>query len=149
ATSSRPGMTKLKNCSSGLLRRSAPRNDGAYDDARSFRPDVGGLDDRPPALGLRLLQRAQRIRRLLVNRRNLNAKLVEPLPNLRIEQHLRHRRVELGDDVLWGALRHPEPIPERGGEAGQSRFIRGGDFWRGREPRLARDRKRLDAAAAE
>ena len=36
--------------------------------------DVRGLDDRPPALGFRLLIGAQRLRRLLVDRRHLDSK---------------------------------------------------------------------------
>src|ERR1700730_310156 len=97
----------------GLLRW---RSKGRVERAPSLRPDVRRLDDRPPAFALGLLQIAQGFGRLLIDRRDLNAEFRKTLPHQRIEQHLRHGSVELGDDVLRRALRHPEPVPERSKE---------------------------------
>src|SRR5580693_7009832 len=114
-----------------------------------LRLDVRGLDDRPPALALGFLEIPQRLGRLLIDRRDLDAKFRKTLPDSRIEQHLRHRGVELGDDVFRRALRHPEPVPQRGKEAGQPRFIRGRNVRRGSKPRMPRNRKRLDATGRD
>src|SRR5262249_2437857 len=69
--------------------------------------DARCLDDRPPAVGLRLLERAQRLRRLLCERRNLDSELLKPLLHRRRGQHLHHGRVQLLDDLLRRVLRHP------------------------------------------
>src|SRR5262245_66358729 len=65
----------------------------------SFRLDVSPLDDRPPLLDLGLVKSAERLRRLLLTRRDHVAELGEPLPHPRIRQGVHDRRVELGNDV--------------------------------------------------
>src|SRR5580704_19113556 len=65
---------------------------------RSFRPDVRGLDDRPPFCDLRLLQRAERGRGLLVEGRNVLAEVGEAGTRGGIGEGLDHGRVELCDD---------------------------------------------------
>jgi hypothetical protein len=59
---------------SGHLARSRSRR------CRSLAPNVGGLYDRPPFLNLVPLQRRKCLGRLLLPRRNLNFKLIQPLP---------------------------------------------------------------------
>src|SRR5262245_28084880 len=56
--------------------------------------DVGGLDDRPPLVGLGLLERAQRLRRLLGARRRLQPERCEALPGFLMRQRFEHRGVE-------------------------------------------------------
>src|SRR5262245_65073613 len=57
----------------------------------SFRLDVSRLDDRPPLLDLGLVKSAERLRRLLLARRDHVAELGEPLPYRRIRQGIDHR----------------------------------------------------------
>src|SRR5215831_10738595 len=45
--------------------------------AASFRPDAELLDERPPLLGVRLHARCERLRRLLVARKNLHSEVGE------------------------------------------------------------------------
>src|SRR3984885_1224735 len=57
--------------------------------------DIGGLDDRPPFIGLRFLQGAEHVRRLLVARRYLLPKLAELLLHIRIGERGNGCRIEL------------------------------------------------------
>src|SRR5262245_53128259 len=66
----------------------------------SFRLDVRRLDDRPPFLNLGLLISTQRLRRLLLARRDFEPLVGEGLMYGWIAQRVQGRRVELADDVL-------------------------------------------------
>src|SRR3954467_15370691 len=57
-----------------------------------FRFDVGGLDDRPPLFDLGLLERGERLGRLLRARRDVEAKLGEARLQLGIGERLDHCR---------------------------------------------------------
>ncbi len=59
------------------------------------------------------MEGGKRLRRLLVARRDLVAKLFEALAHGRICEALHHRGVELGDDIGRRALRRPYAVPER------------------------------------
>src|SRR4051812_33486404 len=74
--------------------------------------DVGGLDDRPPLVGFRLLKGAERLRRLLLARRRIDSEVGEALARLLVRQCLKHRRVESRDNVLRSVLRRPQPVPQ-------------------------------------
>src|SRR5689334_12310274 len=83
---------------------------------------VGGLDDRPPFLGFRLLVRAQRLRRLLLARRLVDAGFAEALRHRRVRERVQQHGVEPRDDLLGRALGRPGAIPQRRGEAGEPGF---------------------------
>ena len=70
--------------------------------------DIGGLDDRPPFVGLGLLKCPQRIRRLLLARRRGDAEIGEALTRLLMRQRVEHRGIELRDNVLRRVLRRPQ-----------------------------------------
>src|ERR1700687_1797452 len=74
---------------------------------------AGGLDDRPPFVDLRLLERGQAFRRLLRARRDVEAQIRKPLPQRRIGQRFHGGGVEFGNDVLWRPPRRPESEPAR------------------------------------
>src|SRR3954451_18353822 len=57
--------------------------------------DSGGLDHRPPFLDLRLVMRAERLRRRLLASRNDMTLLGQPMPHRRIGEGVDHRGVEL------------------------------------------------------
>ena len=76
----------------------------------SLRLDAGRLHDRPPAFGFRLLKRPQRLRRLPVRRRGLDAEFGQVL-HRRIGQHLDYYAIQFGDDVLWRVLLFIRPSP--------------------------------------
>src|SRR3954470_24971570 len=98
--------------------------------------DIRRFDDRTPALGFRFLKHAQRFRRLLLQRCDLDAEFLKALLDRWRGQHLYHGGVEFRDDLLRRVLRHPEPIPERHEEAGQARLVSGWNVWQGFQPRL-------------
>src|SRR4029077_2667417 len=97
-------------CESSPVARRRKEQTGA---PASFRLDVSCLDDRPPLLDLGLVKSAQRLRRLLLARRDHVTELGEPLPHPWIRQGIHHRRVELADDVRGRAPGDPQAIPER------------------------------------
>ena len=63
--------------------------------------DVGGLDDRPPFLDLRLVKRCKRVWGLLVGWRNIGPDRREPL-------------LERGEDVVVEGALHDEERGQRG-----------------------------------
>jgi len=77
----------------------------------SLRLDAGRLHDRPPFLGIGFHQRAERLRRLLLPRENLEPKFGQPRSHRRIRQCLHGRRIELANDVLWRILGRKKPVP--------------------------------------
>jgi hypothetical protein len=60
--------------------------------------DVCRLDDRPPFLDLGLLQRPERLRRLLVPRENLKPDICKERADVRIGQRIQYRGSELRDE---------------------------------------------------
>src|SRR6202030_886537 len=93
--------------------------------------DPGRLDDRPPFLDLGLLKRAEGFGRLLVARGNLLAEIGKARAQAWIGQGCHGRSIELGDDVLRRALRHPKTMPQRSVKSRQSRLVDRWDFGRG------------------
>src|SRR4051794_3936837 len=77
-----------------------------------LRLDVRCLDDRPPFLDLGLLVSAERLRGLLLARRNLQTDVGKPLAHRRIGERIHHGGIELRDGILRRALRHPQRRPE-------------------------------------
>src|SRR6516225_3402804 len=77
-----------------------------------FHLDARSLDDRPPFLGLGLVEGMKRFRGLLVARKYLLADVGEPLAYRRVGERGNHRGVELCDDLLRRALGNPQPVPE-------------------------------------
>jgi len=82
-------------------------------------PDRGFLDYRPPFLGAGFHKRAERLRRLLVARKNLYSELDEPRSHRWIGQCLHDRRIEFADNVVWRAPRREKPEPGRVGSPGR------------------------------
>src|SRR3954447_21875258 len=101
--------------------------------------DVGRLDDRPPLVGLRLLKRAQGVRRLLLARRRIDPEVGEALARLLARQRFEHRRIQPRDDLLRRILRRPQSVPKRRVEALKSRLFGGGDAARGAAAFARRD----------
>src|SRR5450755_413299 len=94
---------RTRRCRKRCVARAACRNWRKFPNRTPgalLRLDVRCLHDRPPALGLRLLKHAERFRRLLIDRGDLNAQFGEALLDLGIGQNLTYGGVELGDDVL-------------------------------------------------
>ena len=75
----------------------------------SLRPDPKLLDERTPLLGVRLHARAERLRRLLVTRKNLHSEVGETGLHRRIGQCLHHCRIERADDVPGRAFVREKP----------------------------------------
>src|SRR5262249_42109121 len=114
-----------------------------------LRPDAGLLDDRPPLLDFGLVQGAERLRPLLLGRKNLLADIGEALAPRRLRQSSNHGGIELLDDVLRRALGRPKSVPVGKIEAGQSRLVGGGNVLRERHAALGRDRIGFDAAGPD
>src|SRR4051812_19712662 len=100
-----------------------------------FRLDVCSLHDRPPFLGLGLLEGSERCGRLLIGWWNLLAKFAKPLLDGSVGKHGDDGRVELCDDLLWRVLRCPDAVPVGDVEPGKRRLVDGRDIGRGCEPR--------------
>src|SRR5580698_422741 len=66
---------------------------------RLFCLEVGRLDDRPPFFDLGSLKIAERLRGLLVARRNILAEIVQALANRRIGDRRHGSGIELVDDL--------------------------------------------------
>src|SRR6185436_14459771 len=114
----------------------------------SLRLDARRLDDRMPLGDLGLVPGAERLRRLLLARRDFEAEIVEPLLHGRIGHGLDHGGVEPGDDVPGRALRRPEGVPERHVETGNAGLVNAGDVGRGRNPLAVSDRIGANLAGA-
>src|SRR5438128_2386352 len=78
----------------------------------SLRLDARRLDDWPPLVDLGLLEGAERLRGELLARENLLREIDQFLPDGRVGQGRHSRAVELRNDVLRGALRRPQRMPE-------------------------------------
>ena len=98
---------------------------------------------------LGLVPDGERLRRLLIARRHVEAEIVEALLHRRVGHRFHRRRVQPRDDILRRALRHPQPVPQRHVEAGQARLLRGRNVGRRREPLGVGDRIGADAAGAD
>src|SRR4051812_44003212 len=96
----------------------------------SLRLDAGSLDDRPPFVDLRLVERQQRLRRALLGRENVLGEIDQLLLDPRIGERLGGGVVELGNDRLRCALGRPQRMPEREVETRQTRFVGGRNFRR-------------------
>jgi hypothetical protein len=70
----------------------------------SLRLDASCLDDRPPLLDFGVLQGGERLRRLLLARRKLKPKIGEAGTHKRIGHRIHSSGIELGDDIIRGAL---------------------------------------------
>jgi hypothetical protein len=66
--------------------------------------NVGSLDDRPPLRNVSFLKRGQRLRSLLIRRRNLVPQFGETWLGRRVGQQPAKLGIELGNDTLRGAL---------------------------------------------
>src|SRR5262249_60894028 len=77
----------------------------------SFRLDAGRLDDRPPFLGLGLVEGMKRFRGLLVACEYLLTDVGKPLAYRRVGERCTHRAVELRDDVGGRTPGGPPPRP--------------------------------------
>jgi hypothetical protein len=106
------------------------------------------LDDWPPFRDLGLLQGAKCLGVLLIARENLLSEIGETCAQACIGQGCHGRSVELGDDVLRRALRHPKTMPLRHVKAGQPCLVDRRDFGRGGEPGGGGDRVRFHPARA-
>src|SRR5262249_36020610 len=103
----------------------------------SFHFDIGGADDRPPLLGLRLVIREQGLRCLLLARRNLTADLGKLARHAGSGERLAPRGIGPRADLLRRTLRPPHAVPERHVHAGRARLVGGRDVRRA-EPALLR-----------
>src|SRR5689334_15936199 len=72
---------------------------------RSFNLDVGGLDDRPPLLGLGLVEGGEALGRLQLARGDVEAKVGESLLHVGKREGRLHGAIQLGDRFLRRALR--------------------------------------------
>src|SRR6516164_5905683 len=77
-----------------------------------FRLDARSLDDRPPFLGLGLVEGMKRFRGLLGARKYRLADVGQPLAYRRVGEPGNHLAVELCYDLLRRALGNPQPVPE-------------------------------------
>src|SRR5262245_62741306 len=91
--------------------------------ARLFRLDVRGLDDRPPFLDFRLVERAEIFGGLFLARPDLVALVGELLSYGGVGQRIDDSLVELGDDIPGRALRRPDRLPRRDVETGRARLV--------------------------
>src|SRR5215471_15658905 len=89
--------------------------------------DAGCLDDRPPFLDLRPVERAERLGRLLLARRNFRAEICETCAYRGIAKGIDRGSIELGDNGLGRVLGRPKSEPDRGEESRQAGFVRGRD----------------------
>src|SRR5215813_4594782 len=91
--------------------------------SKLFRLDAGRLDDRPPLLDLSLMERGERLRRLLLRRHDLLAKVGEPLADSRFGERINGGGVEPPDDIPGCAFRSKQRVPDGAIEARQSGLI--------------------------
>src|SRR5215467_3969019 len=92
-----------------------------------FRLDPQLLDDQPPFLGVGLHERAERLWRLPLARKNLQPQSGKARSNCRIGQRFYGRRIKLADDVLRRAPGREKPVPEGVGERWPSHLAEGRD----------------------
>src|SRR5262249_55806835 len=108
--SAAPPAVRCKNCLRwGRFIASLSENVGG---TTLLRLDARRLDDRPPSLGLGLVENIKRFRGLLLAWEYLLADVGEPLAYRCIRERFDQRNVELYDDLLWGTLGDPQPVPE-------------------------------------
>ena len=113
------------------------------------RLDSRRLDDGPPLVDLCLLQGAERLRRLILRRRDLQADLGQSLAQRRVGQSLPDGVVEPGNDVGRRASRRPHSVPERQVEARHAGLVDRRNVGGGGPARLPQDRKSLDRLAVQ
>src|SRR5262249_46692428 len=89
----------------------------------SFRLDTRGLNDWPPFVDLGPLQRAERVRRLLLAGRNLLDDFGEPLTDLRTGQSSNNGGIEFGHNFLRRSFGYPKPLPDRNIKSRESRLV--------------------------
>src|SRR5262249_7282522 len=114
----------------------------------SFRLGASRLDDRPPFGDLGFLVGAERLRGLLLARRNDKALVDKFLAHGRIVRCANGGGVELVNDVPRRALGGEQTRPQRELEPGEPRFLRRRDFGRDCDAGLGSNRKRFDPARA-
>ena len=96
---------------------------GKCSDRPSLGFDVGGLDQRPPLLDLRLVVGGERLGGLLLARRNLLAEASQPLAHRRIGERIHGGGGELANGVGRRALGDPESIPGGDVDAGRAGLV--------------------------
>jgi hypothetical protein len=111
-----------------------------------FRLDARGLDDRPPFLDLRQLQRGKRLRILLLAGNNFLADFRKALTHACVGQGVNQRRIQFSDDILGRTLWGPKPMPIRNIESRQSRLVHRRNIRRCWQSTRRRDRINFDAA---
>src|SRR5262249_31277264 len=90
---------------------------------RSLRLDIRGLNDRPPFLDLRFVEGSEPLGRLLVGRSHIQSDFGKASAQGRVGERLRHRTVELCDDVLRSSLRGEQTEPTGQMETSQATLI--------------------------
>src|SRR5216683_2987709 len=86
----------------------------------SFALDVRRPDHRPPFVDLGLVEGGERLRRLLVTRRNLLPEIAEPRADRRLGERIDDRGVELADDIFRRAPRRKQREPAGDVHAGRA-----------------------------
>src|SRR5262249_40261586 len=89
----------------------------------SFRLDTCGLNDWPPFVDLGPLQRAERLRRLLLAGRNLLDDFDEPLTDPRTGQSSNNGGIKFGHNFLRRSFGYPKPLPDRNIKSRGSRLV--------------------------
>ena len=79
----------------------------------SFRLDPKLLDDRPPSLGISLLQGFERLRRLSVARDNFQPEIGKTSAHTRNGQGLYDRTIEVADNIVRRAPGRPYHATQR------------------------------------
>src|SRR6266478_5065763 len=87
--------------------------------------DVRGLDDRPPLLDFRFLQRRQSLGRLLLGREDLLSDIGKALAYGWIGNRFDGGLIELADDFSGRVRRYPKTVPKRHVESRHARLVDG------------------------
>src|SRR5215469_5432661 len=114
--------------------------------SKLFSLDAGRLDDRPPLLDLSLMERGERLRRLLLTRHDLLAKVGEPLADSRFGERINGGGVEPRDDIRGCAFRSKQRVPDGAVEVRQSALVHRRNVRGCRQAGLSGHRKSLDIA---
>ena len=88
----------------------------------------------------------ERLRVLILARRDFLAEVGEPFAHVGIGQGVHDGGIELCDNLLRCALAHPERMPNRNMKPWHASLVHGGNVGCRREAHLVRDRIRLDRA---
>src|SRR6202048_922790 len=109
----------------GLCRQGAGLKPDPYQ--VSFRFDSKLLDQGPPFLGISFDPSAERLRALLLARKNLKPEIGQPRLHRGISHRFHRRQIELTDNFRWRPLRCKQSPPADGvGKRCQSHFSKSG-----------------------